>query len=177
MPSITANHFLSQHHEFMKYVEKLLYFLSALEIGVLGFAGLDETSGLLGVISLLFLFFAYAFWFLYSRYEAASIEYEAAYPNRKRGEKAFYLLEDYERKTNLSAAFLILLVFGAFVLLLSSLLDHFVVEALVPSPPTFFSIVAILMAFIALFVVWIHAYLPLMKGLDDYAQNKGSIIK
>ena len=163
--------YLDQHHEFMKHIEKILYFISALEIGVLGFAGLDETAGILGVFSVILLFYAYAFWFVFSHYVSSNIQHTDFYRNSKSDDQALLHQRDFKLKTDISAGFLIFLVFGAFLFLLCALLDHFILKALVPAIPPSICLWIAAILFLSLFLVWAYLYLPLTKTVEDYGKK------
>ena len=160
--------FLNEHNETMKYVEKLLYFLSAADVGLLSFANLDGAAGLFVTFSLLFLFFAYAFWILYSNFESSNIQYFGAYESAPDDHAVHRLTDFYDRESQQAAKTLIVLIVASAMTLFGGLMDQFISESLIPTAPASLAIAAFIICSLALLVRWIFGYRAAGKSLDDF---------
>ncbi len=163
--------FLDEHHEGMKKVEKILYFLSAAVIGVLSFGNLNVTAGLMATFSFIFLFFAYGFWYIHSQFESFNIQYEAA--DSKPEDKAAFvrLTDNFDSESQNAASMIILLIMGSVIMLGAALTDQFVQEGIFPTAPSMVTLSLLVFCFLSLLVLWLRAHLASMKSLADFKDS------
>jgi len=167
MPNTTSM-FLSEHNEAMKYVEKLLYFLSAAEIGLLSFGNLESTAGTLIAFSFLFLFFAYSFWILHSMFESSNIQFMSKYKNAPDDHPVHQLTDFYDRKSRQAAYSLIALIAASAITLFCGLMDQFTDEILLPALSVSVTIFVFVLSFLVLITLWVFGYMASAKSLEDF---------
>jgi hypothetical protein len=169
------NTFLSEHHEGMKKVEKILYFLSAAVIGVLSFGSLNTTSGLMATFSFMFLFFAYAFWYIHSQFESDNIQYENICSTSDEKDAIERLTDFFDRESRKAARMIIFLILGSVLMLGAALADQFVQQGLVPVFPSMVTLGLLAICFVVLLGQWLRAYFASGKSLVDFKDNSLSV--
>lgn len=160
--------FRSEVHQETTLIERSIYFISALEFGVLSFAELSESSGLLAVASLILIFFAYGFLYLYNQLNVTSIQYEDAFDGAESNHPVHHLTGKIDLAVRKISLQLVCIIFSAFAFLITALVSHFADKGFIPSFPIQWAIILIGVEFLVLMAVWIQHYSMLSKSLDDF---------
>lgn len=170
--SDTTLMFLREHNEEMKNIEKLLYFLSALEVGLVTFSNLGEYAGLLVTCSIVLLFYSYAFWLLGNAVTSTAIQYEGAFEDsHKNGTPAGDLSAHYERiVSNSNATLIILIAFSGFFSFFA-LIEEYLVAEIVPTLPQHLIFYLFVTIIVLLLAWWCWLYFASRKTLENFDPN------